>query len=80
MGSISSSVHSALLTRLNIRAMHKDVFINTVWQWDRSDGHDLHDAVSETELNILDGNVDGQTKALMRRHLVSIHQENLEAR
>jgi len=72
VGTVGSSDHFAILTRLNIRPMREEAFTRTVWHWGRSNWQGLRDALDKTEWNsILDGDVDDQTLALTR-HLVTL--------
>ncbi|XP_069972431.1 uncharacterized protein [Penaeus vannamei] len=72
VGTVGSSDHFAILTRLNIRPMREEAFTRTVWQWGRSNWQGLRDALDKTKWNtILDRDVDDQTLALTR-HLVTL--------
>jgi len=67
LGTVGSSDHFAVLSKINLKAAREETLSRTIWQWEKADWQGMCDALSEAPWeDILTGTVDRQALALTK--------------
>jgi len=67
LGTVGSSDHFAVLSKITLKAAREETLSRTIWQWEKADWQGMCDALSEAPWeDILAGTVDRQTNALTK--------------
>ena len=80
LGSVGSSDHYAVLTRLDVGVTREEAVSRTIWLWDRADWPAMRRDLSQTDwASLLSGGAEEKTRALTT-HLLNLQERHVPHR